>query len=140
MLEYCQRLYSKEAEQKIPSPLQSTTPCTLFSHKDIELGLKKLTNRKAADLQETKAEMLKWDRDEAITWIQDLFNKAMEKGMPKEWTENWIKPIHKIGERSIPSNYRTIMVGSTMAKLFGTVMENKIISWVEENSKRAKTQ
>ena len=32
------------------------------------------------------------------------------------------------------------MVGSTMAKLFGTVMENKISSWAEENSKRAKSQ
>ena len=27
-----------------------------------------------------------------------------------------------------------------MAKLFGTVMENKISSWAEENSKRAKSQ
>ena len=79
--------------------------------------------------------MLKWAGDQAIARTQDLFNEAMEKGMPKEWTENWIKPIHKAGEWSIPSNYDTIMVGSTMAKLFETVMENKTSSWAEENSK-----
>ena len=83
MLEHCQSLYSEEAEQQMPSPPQSTTLCTLFSHEDIELGLKKLANRKAADLHETKAEMLKWAGDEAIAWTQDLFNRAMEKGMPK---------------------------------------------------------
>lgn len=59
--------------------------------------------------------------------------------MPEEWTQNWIKPIHKAGDQSIANNYRTIMVGSTMVKLFGKVMENKISSWAEENSKRAKS-
>ena len=115
-------------------------PSTLFSREDIDLGLKNLTNRKAVDLQEMKAEMLKWAGDEAVTWIRDLFNKAIETGMPEEWTHNWIKPIHKTGDRSVANNYRTIMVGSAMAKLFGTVMENKISSWAEENSKHAKSQ
>ena len=70
-----------------------------------------------------KAEMLKWAGDKATEWIQ-----------------KWIKPIHKAGERSIPKNYRTIMVGSVMAKLFGTIMENKISTWAQENSKRASSQ
>ena len=64
MLEHCRSLYSKEAKQQMPSPPQSSTPCTLFSHEDIKLGLKKLTNRKVADWQETKAERLKWVGDE----------------------------------------------------------------------------
>lgn len=122
------------------SPSQPTMSSTLFSQEDIDLGLKKLTNHKDVDMQEMQAEMLKWFGDEATTWIHDLFNKAMENGMPNEWTHNWIKPIHKTGERSIASNYRTIMVGSTMAKLFGTVMENKISSWTEENSKCTKSR
>jgi len=61
--------------------------------------------------------MLKWVGDEAIAFIQDLFSMVMDQGMPKEWIENWIKPIHKVGERNILDNYHTIMVGSTMAKL-----------------------
>ena len=51
--------------------------------------------------------MLKWAGDEATTWIQDLFNKAIETGMPEEWKHNWIKPIHKIGDRSIANNYQS---------------------------------
>ena len=85
-------------------------------------------------------EMLKWAGAEAVTWIQDLFNKAIETGMPEEWTQNWIKPIHKAGDRSIANNYRTIMVGSTMTKLFEKLMENKIRSWVGENSKWERSQ
>ena len=79
----------------MPSPPQPTMPSTLFSQEDIDLGLKKLTNRKVVDLQETKVEMLKWAGDKATTWIQDLFNKAMETGMPEEWTKNGSNPSTK---------------------------------------------
>jgi len=79
--------------------------------------------------------MLKLVKDEATAWTRDLFNKLMDQGMPKEWTENWIKSIRKAGERSIPNNYRTIMVGSTMAKIFETMMESKLSSWAKEKSK-----
>ena len=38
------------------------------------------------------------------------------------------------------NNFRTIMVGSIMAKLFGSVMEMKLSSWAELNNKRARRQ
>ena len=50
---------------------------------------------------------------------------------------NWIKPLHKGGDVNNVNNYRTIMVGSLMAKLFGCIMESKISAWVEKNGKRA---
>ena len=78
---------------------------------------------------------MKWASEEAISWIQVLFNATIDKRMPQKWIKNRIKAIHKARERSTPSNYCTIMIGSTMAKLFGTIMENKISTWAEENSK-----
>ena len=69
----------------MPPQSQPTMPSTIFSREDIDLGLKKLTNRKVVDLQETKTEMIKWAGDEATAWIHNLFNKAMETSMPKEW-------------------------------------------------------
>ena len=50
---------------------------------------------------------------------------------------NWIKPLHKGGDVNNVNNYRTIMVGSLMAKLFGCIMESKISVWAEKNGKRA---
>jgi hypothetical protein len=39
-----------------------------------------------------------------------------------------------------PSNYRTIMIIPLFAKLFGSMLENRISMWAEEGDKRAKGQ
>ena len=58
---------------------------------DICIGLKKLASRK-----------------EAHTWISDMFNDALQHGMPYDWTTNWIKPLYKGGDVNNVNNYRTI--------------------------------
>ena len=40
----------------------------------------------------------------------------------------------------IPRNYRTIMVGSCMSKLLGSILEQSISAWAENNDKRARGQ
>lgn len=35
------------------------------------------------------------------------------------------------------TNYRTIMVGSAMAKLFGKILEMQLSKWAEDHNKRA---
>jgi hypothetical protein len=52
--------------------------------------------------------------------------------------QSLIVPIFKNGDRNIPSNYRTIMISSILAKIYGIILENKIILWLESHSKRAK--
>jgi hypothetical protein len=76
--------------------------------------------------------MLKWTGKEAHIWICDMFNDALQHGMPYDWTTNWIKPLHKGGDVNNVNNYRTIMVGSLMAKLFGCIMESKISVWAKK--------
>ena len=81
--------------------------------------------------------MLKWTGKEAHIWISDMFNDALQHRMSYNWTTNWIKPLHKGGDINNVNNYRTIMVGSLMAKLFGCIMESKISVWAEKSGKRA---
>ena len=50
---------------------------------------------------------------------------------------NWIKPIFKAGDKNQVSNYRTIMVSSSIAKLYSALMEQMISTWAESTSKRA---
>ena len=73
---------------------------------------------------------------EARVWISDMFNHASQHGMPYDLTTNWIKPLHKGGDVNNVNNYRTIMVGLLMAKLFGCIMESKISAWAEKKGKR----
>jgi hypothetical protein len=46
--------------------------------------------------------------------------------------------IFKNEDRNISSNYRTIMISLILAKLYGIILEKKIILWLESHSKRAK--
>jgi hypothetical protein len=52
--------------------------------------------------------------------------------------QSLIVPIFKNGDRNIPSNYRTIMISSILAKIYGISLEKKISLWLESHSKRAK--
>ena len=61
-------------------------------------------------------------------------DQAIKQGFPEYWFMNLIKSIHK-GDKNLVSNYQTIMVDFVMAKLYGTIMEQKIGSWSEHNHK-----
>ena len=44
-------------------------------------------------------------------------------------------PIHKNGERKIPSNYRGITLLPVISKVFTRIIRNRIEMWAEDNSK-----
>ena len=53
-----------------------------------------------------------------IFFFDQLFiEQAIKQGFPNDWLINWIKPIFKVGDKNQVSNYCTIMVSSTIAKL-----------------------
>ena len=101
----------------------------LFTFEDIEAGLKKMANGKASDHMKIQAEFVKWIGDRARTWLSHILTHALHHGFPLEWQENWVQSLHKGGDKNSVTNYRTIMVSSTLAKLFTTVLEMKISSW-----------
>lgn len=140
MLTHTKGLYEREDAEKMPHCDQLNTTHLSLHIDDIVQGLKKMSNGKAPDLQYLQAELFKWAGKEASLWMCDMLNQALLEGFHDNWTENWIKPLHKGGDRGTLGNYRTIMVGSTMAKLLGTILEQKISSWAEANAKRANGQ
>jgi len=137
MYAHCKMLYEQADANQMPCIGSLPDKPSFFTVGDVNAGLGKLASNKAGDLQGMKVEMLKWMPKDAHAWISEMFNLALQHGMPHDWNTNWIKPLHKGGDANNASNYRTIMVGSLTAKLFGCVMECKISSWVEENDKCA---
>ena len=51
-----------------------------------------------------------------------------------------IVPIHKFGDPLDPGTYRTIMIGHTLAKLYGAVLEAELSSYAEREDLRAHGQ
>ena len=141
MLAYVEHLYVHEDAKQMPAIYNDITQAgEYFTPKAITKSLKKLANGKAPDVLQFKSEMLKWTGPLARQWIHALLNKAMIQGMPMDWQQNWIKALFKKGDVNQPTNYRTIMVGSCMSKLLGSILEQEISAWAEINDKRAKGQ
>ena len=75
-----------------------------------------------------------------LAYITDILNHAYRHGFPPDWQDNCIKALHKGGDKQELSNYRTIIIGPIMAKLFGSILEKQMSTWAENNAKRAKGQ
>ena len=61
-----------------------------------------------------------------------LFNKIFEKGyFPKDWSEGYVIPLHKKGNKNDPNNFRGITLLSVLGKLFTRIINNRLKNWAE---------
>ena len=79
---HCKNLYELSLTGKMMCYCSLSQMSPFFTIEDICIGLQCL-----------KAEMLKWAGKEAHLWISDMFNDALQHGMPYDWTTNWVKPL-----------------------------------------------
>jgi hypothetical protein len=94
----------------------------------------------AKDLVELQAEYLKWGSKTLAPHIMKIFKNIIQQGFPTNWTVSLAIPLFKSGDVNNPSNSRTIMINPLFAKLFGSMLENRINKWAEEGDKHAKGQ
>ena len=68
--------------------------------------------------------------------LHKIFDKCLEEGKaPNEWSKSIITPIHKQGkDKSEPLSYRGISLMSTTAKIFTTILNNRIKLYLETNN------
>jgi hypothetical protein len=105
---------------------------------EVEMGINKLGVRKEKTLDELQAEYLKWGLKILSPHLIKIFNNIIQSGFAIDWTISMEIPLFKSGDINNPSYYRTIMINLLFAKLFGSMLENKISKWAEERDKRAK--
>ena len=66
--------------------------------------------------------------------ILKLFNLILSNNeISPEWVVGAIVPLHKKGSISDPSNYRGITLMSSLAKLFLTVLNNRLMKFTIDN-------
>eukprot|EP00250_Pteridium_aquilinum_P021770 c25217_g4_i1 orf=6-257(-) len=62
-------------------------------------------------------------RDMLAELLAVVFNRAMCEGLPDSWSLSTIVPIFKARDPMELGNYRTIMIGHTLARLYASILQ-----------------
>ena len=60
--------------------------------------------------------------------------------VPKDKCLGMITPLHKEGPKDDPDNYRGICISSALTKLLSTMMNTRLVAFIEENQVLNKEQ
>jgi len=70
-----------------------------------------------------------------------LFTAVMRLGrIPAGWSASLITPIHKKGDPADTANYRPIAVGVPLVRLYASVLNLRLVAFLEQRGLRSPTQ
>eukprot|EP01018_Ginkgo_biloba_P024385 Gb_38872 [translate_table: standard] len=131
--QHASNIYNVPGEPPITIPCHpsSTSSCTFFTYRNVKEAIHKLQTSRAADVDGLQSEFLKYAASTLCFPIANLFNEVIIHGFPPSWSSHLIHPIYKLGDPLDPNNYRTIMIGHTLSKLYATILDAYISSFVD---------
>ena len=99
------------------------------------MGLKRLGMRKATGLDNISNEMLQLAGPSCKTFLQLLFNKIYStSSFPSQWKSAYITTLHKRGPKQNPANYRPISITSCFGKLFTSILNTRLMHFMQETN------
>ena len=105
-----------------------------ITHKEIEKATKSLKNGKAVGIDQISNEMIKLAINHIMKPMEKIFNAILcEQYYPSMWKIGIITNLHKTGNTMDPNNYRGLTINSCIAKVFNTIMNNRLTKYLEEN-------
>ena len=126
MFMYVRKLYHiPDVQEMSKGPCNSDEDNECFNIEEVKKALEHMKNGKAGESSGIYVEMLKWLPQEGLAYVTDILNQAYNHGFPHDWQENCIKALQKGGDKNEVSNYKTIMLGTIMSKLFGSLLEKR---------------
>ena len=104
----------------------------VFEEKEVEVELRHMKNGKAGGEDEILTEMLKGGGEAVVKSLAVMFNRIWGwEVVPEQWGCGMIVPLFKEGEREDCGNYRGIALLSIVGKLFGRVLNSRLMEFVE---------
>ena len=109
---------------------------------EINKAISGLKNGKAAGIDDIRNEYIK----HSVPLLSDayckLFNKVLDTGeIPEEWVIGLIHPLYKgKGNKDDTDNYRGITLLSCLGKLFTSILNSRLTTFLEENELLSENQ
>lgn len=99
-------------------------------------AIRKLKNGKSPGIDQITNEYIKTSVHIFLPVYEDLFNTILDTGIfPSQWSIGIISPIYKgKGSNEDPSNFRPISLLSCLGKVFTSILNSRLTSFLDENS------
>lgn len=145
--QYCQTLFQGPDMPPLPAAGMDTLT---ISPADVARGLARLKRNKCADSNGVVADALKncippsllgrpdvamddkvqWPSKPILEMLADMFSTCCStRSVPQQWCNVDHVALPKTGDLNLPRNYRLIAIGSTVGKLFRTIITCKMEDW-----------
>ena len=106
-----------------------------FTCKEIRQGLSRLKINKKEGIDSISNEMLKYGSSVLTLPLVKLFNFILNStNFPVTWNMSLISTIYKKGDKNNCNNYRGISLSSCLSKLFTGLLQNRLITHLENNN------
>ena len=104
------------------------------STEEILEASKSLKNRKAAGLDNISNEMIKCSLPFMLKVFRKIFNVSLYKQYyPMCWKTGMIVNLFKSGDITNTDNYRGLTINSCLGKLFNTILNNRLLHFLDKN-------
>ena len=106
-----------------------------ITEQEVLKALTGLSRCKSGGLDDLIDEMFMDSKEILLPHIAKLFNYIFNNSVyPQNWLNGIIVPIPKKGDLTDPMNYRGITIMSVFAKIFSTILNNRLMLWSENNN------
>ena len=121
--------------QILPTAVTNELNTIEFSRTEVETILKSFPIGKASGPNNLSNRILRKLAHEISSPFCNLFNQSINLGfVPSSYKEANVCPIHKKGDRSIPSNYRPISLLNSKSKLFERLVFKYLYNHLRDNN------
>ena len=105
-----------------------------FTAQEVSASSKRLKTGKSSGIDGVANEFLKFCTQPVLALITRWFNVVLETGtVPEDWCLGIISPIYKKkGARNSPENYRGITLLSCIGKLFTSILNKRLSSFIDQ--------
>ena len=125
---------NQEIKELISSNDESSLNLPITAEEIYEAS-KFLKNNKAVGLDQISNEMIKCALPFIHTALKRLFNSILwNSHYPREWKVGIIVNLFKSGNSYDPNNYRGLTINSCLGKLFNTILNNRLVKFLDSGN------
>ena len=94
---------------------------------EVEKAIDRIRKGKASRIDGIPIELYSLNIKYVTPLLTTLFNTIFDSAdYPDDWAQGLIYPVHKKGDKSDPQNYRKVSLIPPLAKVFESVLENRL--------------